>query len=164
MPKWLEIAKSYLGTREVVGPKHSAVILGWIKRLGAAVLGVAPKDDETPWCGTFAAEVMSEAGFTPPKIAIRASSWATWGVGLKAGTPGAILVFQRPGGGHVGFYVAETKTAFKVRGGNQSNAVTDTWIDKARCIAIRWPAGIPLPTFGPVLVSTSGVPLSKNEA
>lgn len=164
MPKWLEIAKKYLGTREIVGAKHSGVIMGWIKRLGGKVLGITPKDDETPWCGTFAAQVMSEAGFTPPKIAIRASSWAAWGVGLKVGAPGAVLVFQRPGGGHVGFYVAETKDAFKVRGGNQGNAVTDTWISKARCIAIRWPADVPLPTGGPVVVATSGVPLSKNEA
>lgn len=163
MPKWLEIAKSYLGTREIVGSKHSPVIMGWIKKLGAKVLGILPKDDETPWCGTFAAEVMVEAGFTPPKIAIRASEWAKWGVGLKAGAPGAILVFQRPGGGHVGFYVAETKTMFKVRGGNQGNAVSDTWIEKSRCIAIRWPAGHPLPTAGPVVVATSG-PVSKNEA
>lgn len=164
MPKWLDIAQGYLGTREIPGAKHSPVIMGWIKKLGAKVLGIAPGDDETPWCGTFAAAVMVEAGFTPPKIAIRASEWAKWGVPLVHGTPGAILIFKRPGGGHVGFYVAETSTAFKVRGGNQGNAVSDTWIAKDRCVAIRWPEGAPMPTAGRVMVAASGAPLSRNEA
>lgn len=162
-PSWLKFARTQIGVREIVGPRHSPTIMGWIKRLGSKVLGVAPKDDETPWCGTFMAEVMTECGITPPKIAIRASSWMSFGVWLLTPTSGAVLVFQRPGGGHVGLYVGEDSANYHVLGGNQGNAVSITRIAKARCTAIRWPAGVPLPSTGRVLLS-SGAPVSRNEA
>lgn len=162
-PKWLTFATTLIGTREIVGPKHSPVIMAWVKKLGAKILGINVTDDETPWCGTAMAHVFNECGFTPPKIAVRASAWGSWGVPLKVAVPGAVLVFQRPGGGHVGLYVRETKDAYCVRGGNQSNAFNDTWIEKSRCVAIRWPAGAPLPTAAPVVVASRGA-VSKNEA
>jgi hypothetical protein len=36
----------------------------------------------------------------------------------------AVLVFERPGGGHVGYYFGEDATAYHVLGGNQGDAVT----------------------------------------
>lgn len=161
--RWSKLSRSLLGTREIVGPKHSPTILGWCKTLGAAILGITVKDDETAWCGTFMAWVFYSVGIKPPKIAVRAKAWAAWGVALKFAVPGAVLVFDRAGGGHVGEYVKENKTAYLVRGGNQGNAVSEVWIEKARCVAIRWPAGEPLPTSSPVVVTASGK-VSTNEA
>lgn len=164
-PRWLTLAKKYLGTREIVGPKHSSIILGWIRKLGAKVLGVGPNDDETPWCGTFMAHVMTEVGIAPPPIAIRASSWGAWGRELVDPRPGCVLVFTRQGGGHVGLYVGERADAFRVLGGNQSNAVTETWIAKSRLAkgGMRWPKGEPLPPAERVYLTASGG-LSSNEA
>lgn len=158
-PRWLTIARSHIGTREIAGPKHNAKIMGWLSRLKSWI-----KDDETPWCGTFVAAVMQEAGLPYPKEFPRAKAWADYGANLRSThvAPGAILVFQREGGGHVGFYVGEDATAYQVLGGNQSNSVNITRIAKARCIAIRWPRGEPV-IGGPVRLAANGE-LSRNEA
>lgn len=80
-PTWLAFARQQIGVREIVGPKHSPVIMGWIKELGAKVLGITVNDDETPWCGTFMALVMKRSGLTAPAIAVRAASWGRAGAG-----------------------------------------------------------------------------------
>lgn len=162
--KWFEVATSLIGTREIVGSKHNPTIIAWAKKLGSKVLGIAITDDETAWCGLFVAHCMSEAGIPPASIAVRASSWAEWGSTLRADrlAPGAVLVFKRPGGGHVGFYVGEDATTYHVLGGNQSNAVNVTRIEKARCVARRWPKDEPI-IGAPVWANTKGV-ISKNEA
>ena len=161
-PPWMPLARAKLGIRETPGPANSPTIMGWSRRLGVKVLGILYADDSaTPWCGLFVAEVMSEAGFVAPKVAVRARAWAFWGEPV---TPceGAVLVFERPGGGHVGFYAGESATAYQVLGGNQGDAVSLTWIAKGRCIASRWPTGVrPLGARKPVL---AGGPLSHNEA
>lgn len=162
--EWYEEARRHIGVREIPGARHSPVIMGWIRDLGARVLGIQVNDDETPWCGTFVAHCMRVAGFAPPPIAVRAMSWADWGANLRPEvlTPGAVLVFQRPGGGHVGFYVAEDDVCYHVLGGNQSNMVNVTRIEKSRCVARRWPRGVTW-TGGPVHVRSNAA-ISRNEA
>lgn len=157
-PRWLEIARSYEGVREVPGAKHNNIILGWLKRLKAWWA-----DDETPWCGLFVAECMKQAGFDLPKTWMRAKSWSLWGSNLRSShvAPGAILVFTRKGGGHVGFYVGESALFYYVLGGNQNNMVNVAKIAKARCTAIRWPRGEPV-IGGPVKM-TGGI-ASSSEA
>jgi uncharacterized protein (TIGR02594 family) len=163
-PAWLAAARAKLGTREAPGAANSPTILGWAKRLGTKALGIAYNADSTPWCGVFVAACMQEAGIAPPPIAVRAKSWATWGSALRPDrvAPGAVLVFERPGGGHVGFYVGENARSFRVLGGNQGDCVTETWIAKDRCIAIRWPAGRPV--IGAPVKLAGGGPVSNNEA
>lgn len=162
--KWFEVAQSLIGTREIVGPEHNRTILSWARKLGSRILGISVADDETPWCSTFVAHCIAEAGLTPPPIAVRASSWVDWGANLRADrlAPGAVLVFQRPGGGHVGFYVGEDTATYHVLGGNQGNAASITRIAKDRCEARRWPRGEPV-VGGPVWVNAKGA-ISKNEA
>lgn len=140
----MRFAESQLGTQEVPGPKSNPKILSWAQKLGIKILGIPYTDDDTAWCGLFCAAAMQVAGFAPPKIAIRAKAWALWGAPLEVPVEGAVLVFERPGGGHVGFYAGETSTAYRVLGGNQGNAVSYTWIAKDRCIAIRWPPNLTL--------------------
>ncbi len=164
-PAWLKAARAKLGTREAPGAANSPTIMGWAKRLGTKVLGIAYNADSVPWCGVFVAACMQEARLPSAPIAVRASAWATYGQKLRFDrlAPGAILVFQRTGGGHVGFYVGEDTTAYHVLGGNQGDAVTIMRIEKVRCVAARWPVGEPV-IGGPVRLSTAGVPLSRNEA
>ena len=159
-PIWLAYARKQFGIREIKGPKHEPRIMAMIKRT-ARFLGITVRDDETPWCGTFAADCMLAAGISPPPIAVRASSWGTWG---QPTTPrlGAILVFSRQGGGHVGFYVGEDKTRFYVLGGNQSNMVNIMPIEKSRLTATRWPAGIGISTKPQLM--TMAMASSQNEA
>lgn len=156
--KWLEIARGLVGLKEIPGPKHSGVIQGWLTKLRAWW-----QDDETPWCGTFVAHCLQEAGQPIIKNWFRAKEWKDYGEGLNFSTlaPGAVLVFSRSGGGHVGFYVGEDRNYFSVLGGNQANAVNVMRIEKARCIAARWPKGVPV-TGGPARLTAGKV--SKNEA
>ncbi len=57
--------------------------------------------------------------------------------------PGAVLIFERGSGGHVGFAVGQDDTNFFVLGGNQSDAVTIARIAKSRLLGARWPATYP---------------------
>lgn len=159
-PRWLKIARSYVGVREFPGPKHNPTIIGWLRKLKSWI-----KDDETPWCGTFVAAVMQEAGLPYPREFPRAKAWADYGSRLQTHVlaPGAILVFVRDGGGHVGFYVGEDSANYHVLGGNQGNAVSVTKISKSRLLASRWPKGEPV-IGKPVLLAMDGRPVSRNEA
>ena len=164
-PAWLAAARAKLGTRELPGPTHNSKLLAFLNS-ARAFNGVVWRDDEMPWCGGFVAACLLAAGVEPVKIAARAKSWAAWGANLRVThlAPGAVLVFGREGGGHVGFYVGEDDRAFHVLGGNQSNAVTITRIGKTRLIAARWPRGVPV-VGGPVRMQrVAGMPMSTNEA
>lgn len=161
-PVWMATAAALIGTKEVPGSANSPAIMRWAGKVGR-FLGIKYDGDHVPWCGLFTAYCMVENGINPPSIAVRASAWGEWGQKLSRGTPGAVLVFTRSGGGHVGFYVSEDETTYHVLGGNQSDSVNITKIAKNRCAAIRWPAGVAAPTAGPVVRKFDGK-LSTNEA
>ncbi len=156
---WMKTARESVGLKEVAGPKHNTKIQTWLAKLGAWW-----RDDETPWCGTFVAHCLRENGLPVPEHWYRALAWKEYGSNLRPThvCEGAILVFARAGGGHVGFYVGEDRFYYRVLGGNQSNAVNVMRIAKSRCVAIRWPKGVPV-TGGPIHVA-SDAPVSENEA
>jgi len=160
MAKWLEVAKKYRGLRETPGAANNPTIVNWLISLKAWW-----RDDATPWCGTFVAHCMREAGIEPAKAWYRAKAWEDWGNTLNFGqlAPGAVLVFDRKGGGHVGFYVGEDKTHFHVLGGNQGDAVNVMRLEKSRCVSARWPAGAPYKP-APVRLTATSAAVSKNEA
>lgn len=158
-PAWLKVARTKIGEREIKGPKHNNWISkGWA-RLGASWFN----DDETPWCGFFVADCIDAAKLTYPGKGefARAKSWLTWG---KQTSPvlGAIAVFGREGGGHVGFLVGESLHHWYVLGGNQSNCVNIMPIMKSRALGYRWPASLALSTTP--LPKMSGGTVSTNEA
>ena len=157
-PDWLSMARQYVGLKEIPGPRHNATILKWLEKLNAWW-----RNDETPWCGVFCAAIMQEVGLPYPKMYMRARAWDDYGVLLRPDrlAPGAILVFDRKGGGHVGFYVGEDAGFYYVLGGNQSNAVNVMKLGKSRLVASRWPRGEPV-TSGPVFMK--GGMVSTNEA
>lgn len=148
-PAWLAYARRQLGVREAPGPANEPRIMAMARR-AARWLGVGYAADSVPWCGLFAADCVAAAGFQPPKgfIGIRAKSWASWGTGisLKATRPpvGTIAVFQREGGGHVGFVAAVHPNGdLDILGGNQGDAVNIRRFSRQRLIALRWPPGAP---------------------
>ena len=155
----MKIALALDGTAEIPGPRHNDKIAGWLAKLGAWW-----RDDEAPWCGVFVAHCMQEAGLSFPKAYYRAKAWEAYGSLLRPDrlAQGAILIFQRDGGGHVGFYVGENATHYYVLGGNQSNKVCVSKIAKSRLSASRWPAGVPV-AGGPRLI-TLAADETRNEA
>ena len=165
-PAWLLAARAELGTREAPSSANNPTIMGWAKRLGTKVLGIAYNADSVPWCGLFVAACVAEDGVTPAPIAVRAKSWATWGLNIRPEriAPEAVLVFQRPSGGRVSFYVGEDRTAYHVLGGNLSDRVSIVRIEKSRCIARHWPVGRRVLDSPHAITATAGMPLSRNEA
>ncbi|WP_413061942.1 TIGR02594 family protein [Sphingomonas carotinifaciens] len=172
-PAWLRRARARIGVRETPGTGNSPIIMGWAKRLGMKVLGIAYNADSVPWCGVFVAEALTAGGIDLAaeglhrmRIAVRAKAWADWGSALRPDrvAPGAVLVFDRAGGGHVGFYVGEDDRHYHVLGGNQSDAVNVMRLAKDRCVAIRWPRGEPVIGAPVRMTAVAGVPVSRNEA
>ena len=157
-PRWLRIAEAYTGLSEIRGPKHNSKIVGWLDKLGAWW-----RDDETPWCGVFVAHCVQDVGLPYPKYYMRAKDWVDYGSLLRRDrlAPGAILVFDRAGGGHVGFYVGEDAGHYFVLGGNQGNAVNVMKLGKSRLLASRWPKGEPV--IGKPVYMTGGK-VSTDEA
>lgn len=147
-PAWLAEARRHDGAKEVPGPKHSLLILGWLKALGAWW-----SDDETPWCGVFVAHCMRLAGQPLPKHWYRAKDWLNWGESLVQPCLGCVVVFGREGGGHVGFVVgSDAQGRVLCLGGNQGNAVNVRAFERSRVLGYRWPlrsevARTPLPVL-----------------
>lgn len=164
-PVWFAEAERFKGLHEVAGPASNPTILGWAKSLSRWVASVY-KSDATPWCGLFVGHVIATVlpNEPLPTNPLSALAWAKFGTSLPAPSIGAICVFKRKGGGHVGFYAGEDETAVHVLGGNQSDAVTATArVSKERLVGYRWPATAPKPSSGRVS-RAAGEPLSINEA
>lgn len=158
---WFDVATRLLRTKEAPGSSNNTVILGWAKKLGGWVASFYTKD-EIPWCGLFVAHCLREAGAQNlPANPLSALAWASYG-GSTQPRVGAVMVFKRPGGGHVGFYVGENASAYLIRGGNQSDSVTDSWISKSRFVGARWPREFPVTTRAVTLTQQGR--LSTNEA
>ncbi|WP_201595308.1 TIGR02594 family protein [Psychrobacter vallis] len=135
-PAWVLEALKHIGLKEIVGPKHNLTILSWIKNLSGWFT-----DDETPWCGTFVAQCLKQAGRGYPKHWYRALAYADYGTRLAKPAYGSIGVMGRTGGGHVTFIVGETQDGKYLvgLGGNQSNAVNLMKFEKSRFTAFVWP-------------------------
>lgn len=166
LPRTISEGLKLLGIAEVVGKGSNATIMSWRDELnarGVKILGYS--DDDVPWCGLFAAIVAHRAGKRVPENPLWARNWTKFGSPQVKAAMGDVLVFERPGGGgHVGFYIGEDKTAFHVLGGNQGNAVTITRITRTRCIAVRRPEYTAPPASVRRFELASAGALSVNEA
>jgi uncharacterized protein (TIGR02594 family) len=167
LPRCIQEALKLHGVAEVVGKGSNATIIGWRDELnlaGAKISGYS--DDDIPWCGLFAAIVVLRARSAAEvaKDPLWALNWAKFGVKSPQAGLGDILAFQRNGGGHVGFYVAEDESCYHVLGGNQSNKVCITRVEKARCKAARRPLYHTPPTSAKRYVVNARGAVSKNEA
>ena len=153
-PPWLARARLDNGLREIKGRSHNPRILAAAKR-AEKYLGIKVLDDETAWCGTIMADwMLTGANIKPPAIAVRAKSWASWGVAIPtnhARPPlGTVAVFGRTGGGHVGQVVGVYAGGdLAILGGNQGDAVNIRRFPRDRLIAFRWPAGVAMGGVAP---------------
>jgi uncharacterized protein (TIGR02594 family) len=143
-PRWLSVARGYIGQREIKGKKHNPLILKWWKDIKQQFV-----DDETAWCSAFVGGVLKECGIKPANSGW-ARSYEKWGLPLDRPQAGAIVTFSRNGGGHVGFVVGQNEHSISVLGGNQRDAVNITKFAKnskaLKITSYRWPFGEPLPS------------------
>lgn len=158
-PIWLAEARKHIGTREIPGIRHEPRIVQWWKDIKRGGI----KDDETPWCAAFVGAMLERTGLMSSRFE-SARSYLQWGVPLPGPATGAIAVFSRDGGGHVGFVVGQTPDgkSLLILGGNQGNEVNIRAISVSRLSGIRWPAPVPLPPLTRVLAGWA--PASTTEA
>lgn len=165
-PTWLTIARTYVGTTEVVGKGSNPKILAMVGRVAVGAgkwIKSFFTDDDIPWCALFVNNCLAEAGFVGTG-SLAARSFEAWGQPMMLPTLGSVLVFSRKGGGHVGFYVGQKMDGtLRVLGGNQNNSVSETWIARDRLVAVRWPSSVILPATGLVVLADNGQPVSTNE-
>ena len=158
---WMVEAKKVLGLHET---RDRAVLAKWLKSDGKT-LGDPSK---LPWCGDFVDTAIKLALPDEPRPGKLGENpyWAlNWLLFGKACNPayGAVVAFERPGGGHVGFLVGQDEKRFYVLGGNQGDTVSVTPIDRGRARGYRWPTtykGRP----GDLPQMKSATASSKNEA
>lgn len=169
-PKWVAEARKYLGQREVPGPASS----NWIRAMWAGLKGglwywkqYGEDDSRLPWCGGFMAYVMDRCGIAYPSAYASAKAWLQWGTPLAGPCVGAVVVFTREGGGHVGLVLGrDSRGRLLVLGGNQGDAVSVAPFDLARVSGYVFPPGFTPEAQGflsmPVLAA--GAASSTNEA
>lgn len=162
-PRHMVEAIKLIGNKEIPGVKNNPIIMGWAKDLRIANIYT---NDDTAWCGLFVGICLFKAGReTLYKYGIlRAKDWGNYADKADKAEFGDILIFIRPGGGHVGFYVGEDADCYHVLGGNQTNMVNVTRIQKERCVAVRRVKYNNKPTnVKPILLAATGA-VSSNEA
>lgn len=144
---WIKEARSYLGLKEISGIRHNPAILAMLEKMGSFSNESKAwwKDDETPWCGLFVGYCLGRAGrFVVPNW-FRAKSWADekYLTRLNAPAYGAIAVYDRTGGGHVGFVVGKDRLdRICILGGNQDNSVSIKSFSKTRTVSYWWASEI----------------------
>lgn len=168
--KWLEnehgpilltTALKYYWLKEGLGSADNPIIMQWAHDFGITWY----EHDSIAWCSLFMGEVAKESNLTPPgkNELLAAVSWAKWGISVGIPKLGDVLVFNRPGGHHVGLYVGEDNDAFHVLGGNTGDAVAIARLSKSRLMAARRAFGTDSPNIRKVILSNTGA-LSTNES
>lgn len=145
---WVDLAKTYIGTREHKGPGSNQKILDMRKELGVGL-----SDDDVPWCGTFVGYCLHKSGRDIPSVPERALAYSQMGmVKLTRPAYGSVAVMSRQGGGHVGFVVGKNKAGrIMILGGNQNDEVNIKPFAQERILGFYWPTkeGVTMtPTVG----------------
>jgi surface antigen len=69
-----------------------------------------------------------------------------------------VAVFERQGGGHVGFVDSvNADGSLNILGGNQGDAVNVRRFTRDRLIALRWPAGVAIAGAAPLATAAAAV-------
>lgn len=141
---WMTFANAEQGVEEKAGNIHNPRIIEY-----HSTTTLQATADETPWCSSFVNWCMKQAGITGTNLAT-AKSWIDWG-NSSATQYGAVIViyYQNAAnsslsstGYHVGFWVGDNGTAYRIFGGNQDNMVKKSYYPKNswQLKAIRWPS------------------------
>lgn len=121
-----------------------------------------------PWCGDYVETAIKkslpEETLTGnlAKNPYWARNWLEFGEKTKP-VYGAVIVFGRNGGGHVGFVVGEDEDEYYVLGGNQSNSVNISRIAKNRMLGTRWPNSFENPNTALPKMTAGSIPKTTNE-
>lgn len=134
-----DIAKRYLGTREIPGKKNNPLIVRWLRQIASWV-----SDDETAWCSAFVNHCAEEAGYERSGK-LNARSWLDVGqsVPVSESRKGDVVILWRgtKNGweGHVAFldHYNPVRGLVYLLGGNQNNEVNITAYPVGRVLGVR---------------------------
>ena len=158
---WIVEGKTVFGLHETY---DKVALTSWLKSDGQR-LGDTEK---LPWCGDYVeTAIKNSLPDEPFEGAVGnnpywARNWLKFGYECPPNY-GAIVVFSRGNGGHVGFVVGEDDSDYYVLGGNQSNMVSVTRISKSRLLGFRWPSSFPYQQKTLPVMSPNGIPRTVNE-
>lgn len=136
----IDVARSYLGTKELKGSADNPKIMEMYRTVGHTQV----EHDEVAWCAAFVGHCLEKAGL-PSTRKLNARSYLTWGekvAGREQAREGDIVVFTRGSGtaqGHVAFFLKAAGSQVEVLGGNQSDGVTIARYPRSRLLGIRRP-------------------------
>lgn len=172
-PPWVNELGRHMNWHET---RDNVKLKEWLKSDGAT-LGDPAK---LPWCGdamqTAIRLTLPDEPFPGDlgKNPYWARNWVLLGE-ESALRLGVMVVLTRDGGGHIATAVGydERNRKIRVRGGNQSNSINDTWVDESRVLGYRSPMhaeGFRKPItwtrqLPPIpLMNSAGEVISTNEA
>ena len=136
-PPHLQLARSFLGTKEVKGKLDNPIIMQFYDDVGHSWV----EHDEVAWCAAFAGAMLERTGKRSTRD-LRARSYLAFGEMVEPADarPGDIAVFRRgnnPAEGHVAFVLKVTRSSIEVIGGNQNDSVSIASYPRARLLGIR---------------------------
>jgi len=133
-PKYLALARTHIGLKELTGNNDHPLILNWWQKFNCTWIY------KKAWCGLFLAHCLHAFNHPIPKTFYRAKSFLDWGVKIDRPCVGCIVIFDRKGGGHVGFPVGKDNLGrLLVLGANQGNAVNIMPFELNRVLGYRVP-------------------------
>jgi uncharacterized protein (TIGR02594 family) len=142
----IQIARTYLGTKEIKGAADNPKIMEMYRTVGHTQV----EHDEVAWCAAFVGFCLEKAG-VPSTRKLNARSYLTWGekvAGPEQAREGDVVIFTRGANtahGHVAFFVRAAGAQIEVLGGNQSDAVSVARYARSRLLGIRRPLRADLP-------------------
>lgn len=138
MQKWMKIAESRLGTKEIKGDDDNLEIVGYFADVGHGYI----KDDETAWCAAFVGSCLEGAGLASTR-ALNARSYLDWGRKIIEPVVGCVGVLWRDNPsswkGHTGFVTRWDKKYVWLWSGNSNNEVNETRYLRSKVLGYRMP-------------------------
>lgn len=138
-PPWVNELGRHMHWHEIT---NNTELSKWLRSDGAT-LGDPSK---LPWCGdamqTAIRLTLPDEPFPGPlgENPYWARNWVHLGVQHKLAL-GVMVVLKRGRGGHIGTAVGydPNRARIRLRGGNQSNSINDTWVDESRVLGLEGP-------------------------
>lgn len=130
-----DLAQRFVGVKETPGATSTPLVLAMLQLDGAW-----PKDDAVPWCSAFT-NFVAWLLRLPRSKSLAARSWLQVGrpIELEEAQPdNDVVVLERDGGGHVGFFAGlEGDDRVLILGGNQHDGVNVSAFPRAHVLGVR---------------------------